>query len=543
MGMHLEKSKRNFYIIAILSFILSIEIIWFLRDSSPLMWDSALHFANIYKFRLFFLSGNFSFLKFLKLESLYPPLFYLLENIIFLFIPISIKGAKILNVIFLVLIFFASYKLSKEILKDERKALFSAFLVSLSPHVLWTSRDVVLEDGTLFFMILTIYFLLKSEFFKSKKFSIISGISLGFSFIFKWTELFVLFFPILYLIYFSFYIKRDSIKERFNNFLNFVLITLLIIFPWYGVNFKYLYTHFVPFSQGLGQVEGDPARFTLYYFTYYLRTLLSHHLFIYFFILFLIGFFYWFKSENKYKFLIFWMILGPYLVLTFFSNKAYRHILYVIPAIMILISNLLFNIKRKWLRRGIIFFSILIAVFQALVISFHIFPFIPNRCVLKKEKSLSFRERILIPKGVVYITKFKDYHDDICCYVRNEFDLWGPPKRENWHIDDILSYLKDIDKKFSLGLVFDHRYLNVWCFRDYALLKNLNCYIWRISTISNIKKFRYVLIKDGNQGPIWDTTENAKIMSEIKNSAKFKFLRSWKMPDGYKTYLYLNLKK
>ena len=508
------------------------------------MWDSALHFSNIIKYRNFFLQNKFDFIKFLKLEPFYPPLFYLMENVVFLFIPLSIKGAKFINVIFLLLIFFITYKFSKEVLKDENGALFCAFLTSLSPHVLWTSRDVMMEDGTLFFMILTLYLLIKSENFRNKKYSILSGVSLGFALIFKWTELFILFFPVLYLIYFSFIVKRNVLKEKFENFLNFLITSLIIIFPWYGANFKYLYKKFFFLSQGLGKIEGDPARFTIYYFTYYIRTLLSYHLFIYFFVLFIIGIIFWIKSKNPHKFLILWMILGPYIILTFFSNKAYRHIMYVIPAVMIIISSFIFGIKRRFLKNGLIFTSIVIAIFQSLIISFNIFPKIPEKCVLINDKRCSFRERILIPQNSGYVTRFKDYHDDICCFVRNEFDIWGAPKKENWHVDKILNFIKNLERsKFSLGLVFDHRYLNVWSFRDFQMMKNINCYIWRISLISDLRKFKYILIKDGNQGPFWNTTNNLKIMKIVKNSLRYKFLKSWKMPDGFKVYLYLNLEK
>ncbi len=539
----LKKESKFFYSFLVILFVLTVDFIWFSQNNLPLMWDSALHFANILKFRNFFTGGNFSILNFLKLEPFYPPLFYLLENLFFLFLPVTIKSAKYLNVFFVLLLFGITYKFSYEILKKESTSLFAAAILVMSPHIWWTSRDVMLEVGTLFFMVLTLYFLIKTENFKEKKFSIFAGISLGLSLIFKWTEFFILFFPILYYFYASFIKYRKDYKNRMENFLNFLISSLIIFAPWYGANFKYLADNFLFLSQGLGQIEGDPARFTFYYFTYYLRALLGHHLFIFLFLLFLLGLYKWIKSDVSYKFLIIWMILGPYVVLTLFSNKAYRHIIYVLPAISIVISYFVFGIKSKWMKNLLIMLTLIVAIFQSLMVSFDIFPFLPEKCVLKHEDTCSFRERILIPTSNGYKTTFKEYHDDICCYVRNEFGIWGPPKWENWRIGEIMDYIKNRENGFfSLGLVFDHRYLNVWSFKDYQMLKGINCYIWRIAEKGDLKRFKYVLIKDGNQGPFWNTDENKEIMKRLIFSRDYVNLKMWKMPDGYSLYLYGKLR-
>ncbi len=88
---------------------------------------------------------------------------------------------------------------------------------------------------------------------------------------------------------------------------------------------------------------------------------------------------------------------------------------------------------------------------------------------------------------------------------------------------------------------------NVWSFRATSLIMGLDeAAIWRISTLDDqgacFDPYRFILVKDGPQGPVWNTSDNAKLMNFLAAyPERFYPVASWRLPDGSLARLYQNV--
>ena len=98
-----------------------------------------------------------------------------------------------------------------------------------------------------------------------------------------------------------------------------------------------------------------------------------------------------------------------------------------------------------------------------------------------------------------------------------------------------------------LGLVPDAARFNVWSFRATALIMDLDkAAIWRISQLDDagtcFDYYRFILVKDGTQGPVWNTAGNARLMDFLAAyPERFYPVASWRLPDGSTARLYQNV--
>lgn len=273
----------------------------------------------------------------------------------------------IINYFFFVLALCFVYKLGKE-LKNEKVGIIATILFSLTPAVYLMSRRFGHQDWHI--MVATtvsVYFLIKTDYFKNRLYSIFYAISISFGLLIK--DSFVLYFiaPYVYII-----LKTTINKINLNKIIN-ILMTIIIPVLITG------YHYFV--NKGMYKVFReaiiDPAPIfssdNLFPLTVNLwDTILSLPIFLLFMIS-LVWFIAYYKKIYKSTNIniIFLWFFVPYFTLMFIKQCArIHHILPIVPPIIFIVSIFLSNLKNKLLKKFIISITMIVLLSQYIIFSF-----------------------------------------------------------------------------------------------------------------------------------------------------------------------------
>jgi hypothetical protein len=235
----------------------------------------------------------------------------------------------------------------------------------------------------------------------------------------------------------------------------------------------------------------------------------------------------------------------PYVVFTLFANKAPRHISPALPAVSLLVAGFVFSLRSALWRRLLAGFCAAAAAAQFLLLTAGC-PWIPERVQAGPAVGSAFPERFLREaSGAAWQETIRDWPDAWFLYQQTAFDIWTPPRRENWRLPEILIHIREhpVPGRTSLGLVPDAPRFNVWSFRATAALMKQELAVWRISAFdpdgAAFRPYRWVLLADGNQGPAWNTADNARLMDFVRaHPERFALRRRWPLPGGATAWLY-----
>ncbi|MCM8797956.1 MAG: phospholipid carrier-dependent glycosyltransferase [Candidatus Omnitrophica bacterium] len=260
-------------------------------------------------------------------QQIYPFLRHWTALPFFLLLGSSPQVAIFSNLFYLFILIFSLYGIGK-ILDSELTGLVASFLVSFYPGIFGFSRVYMLDFPITALVTLSIFLMLKSNYFQNKKCNFLLGLSIAIGLLHKQTFLIHFFGP--FLIYFLqsiFRFKRINLWQ-----IVFILtIPLIIILPWYltnysgqlsflnagrGINLSNLYTFTIL----------NPIQFQLYP----LITI------IFYFCLFL-----YFLKPHYRAIMLAWLSF-PVLFYLFFTFEDFpRHTLPVLPATGIVITYVL----------------------------------------------------------------------------------------------------------------------------------------------------------------------------------------------------------
>jgi len=247
---------------------------------------------------------------------------------------------------FLILL-FSVYKLGQKLYGSNSVGLLAAFLVSMFPIIIGFSRVYYLEIPMTALIALTLVFLLKTDYFKNRKYSILLGIVLALALLVKWISAIFIAGPFLFYVFSSLYPKHDieaSKKKVAGNLFASLFICFLFILPFYIVFIK-------PFLSNYGSVYYNVVKYhtsSFYIFEYFTK---FYH--IQLLPLFTIAFcaaIPVFLIKVKKKGLLVAWFLFPYIFFIaidfygYFKAQA-RFTLPVLPVIALVISSAVFSIK------------------------------------------------------------------------------------------------------------------------------------------------------------------------------------------------------
>lgn len=347
--------KNSYAVIFLVCFFFFIgNIIWYFLNTPILITehDSSTHFLEI----------------FYNLPAYNAPAITFIFKILF-----SVFGKKYFDLIIILVnyIFFIGslimiYKITKKI-KDEHTAFISIILFALTPVIYALSRVYGINDYHLILPItLNMYALIKSDFFKDRKWSILYGVSIAFGMLIK--DSFIIFFPgaLFYVLMRIYFLKNGNKKPILLNICFSNLIALILIsFHYFRLNIiKKILTR--PFMDSGNIFEFEKISiFTV--------GLYEEMLSIPIFILLLIALFYYVKKyTNTNKYILLSYFLFPWAILLLMPcDKAVAYGTAFVPALTIITSIGITYLSKK-LRQILFIITSILCVLQYISFSYNI---------------------------------------------------------------------------------------------------------------------------------------------------------------------------
>ena len=346
-----NKNSKTIFLIILLWYAIG-NLIWWKFNTPIIPYDiSALHFNDIFEDSCLFFNAPL-------ITWIMKFMFYIFGKEYFDLLVIFV------NYIFFVISLYYIYRLGV-ILKNKETGNIAMILFALVPAIYGMSRQYGgLEYHITSIIIFNIYCLIKTDYFKDRKWTIIYGISVGLGLLIKDEFLAYFFVPFLYIVLQSF---RESItKTKTAN----ILISISLGCLMAGSH----YFREPIMNKALTDFLKNPVEFLFIFKNTHVMTigLWENLLSPLIFIIFLIGLVWFFlKYKNKYKNLIFLWILVPWLGIMLMPHfKLAEYGSGFIPAMILIGALYLSHIKRKYIKTILLSLIIILGIFQYLWFSY-----------------------------------------------------------------------------------------------------------------------------------------------------------------------------
>lgn len=501
------KLSRHHLILVFLSlFLIANNIIWFKLDTLPPVWDQAGHLTKSYDYfkAIEHLDSNILY-KLLTLTNFYPPLFYISSYPFYKILGMSQDSGCLANSVFLVLLIFSTYGIANN-LYGRRTGILSAFLISTYHVVFSHSRQYLLEMSLISTVTLAIYFLIKSNDFKERRYSIAFGIAAGIGMLTRWNFLFFILPPVIYKIY-------KTVTSQIKNILISLIISIIIFSPWYVANMGNILLNAGHSIKESAVVEGDPHGLNIENFFYYFKAIneqVSSPLYL----LFIAGFvLYIYRYRENKDMSIFWWFIGSYIIVTAVANKDSRYSMHYLPAVAIFSTFWIKDIKSVVVKNGL---SIIIIIF-----------------VLLQYLSATYGLR-LFPVERTTLGPFN--------FILSQSN---PPAREDWRVDEIERVILNENSFYNMEnmvrIIPDYPTFAKATFEYYKYFNKYDNI--HFSWHTNFPDFTdYIVTKTGNVGPLF--REKAHTLTKYIGDAPTEFtnifrkFKEFNLPDGSTAIIY-----
>lgn len=256
---------------------------------------------------------------------------------------------------------FGIYFLAK-IYLSKLSAFISAVIFAFYGWTLVHLHLTYSETASSAFIVWTLFFLIKSNLFRDKKYSLLFGVFLGLGLFVRWVIIVYISIPLIYVLYQLFKQRIFNRKILFNIAISF-LISFLISFYQYIQNFYWMLQYFYSVRIGsdvwraLPKQETNPLSF--YSLTFYLNTF--SQLGIFFFILIIVGFILALGKKNKIKPILLITIVG-YIFSLIAPIKGERYIVPIFPYLAILSGSVFDRIKEGKIKYFLVCFTIVLSI-------------------------------------------------------------------------------------------------------------------------------------------------------------------------------------
>ncbi len=320
------ENKYNRLTIALLFFHFIVNLIWILSNNAPFPWDQASH-AQI-ALRIADYIRSLDLFSIFTASNYYPPLVHIVGSVPLLLFGGEPKLTQIVGTLFFTATIAMVYLYFGLLINNKRIAFFTAFFFSFFPIVYSFSKWLMLDIPVIFFLLLTLYFLQKSDYLTDKKYSLLVFLSASLIIITKWTGVLFLTVPVFVVLWNI--LKKRQFKPAIVNITFGIIIFLIVSSPWYISNFDSFI--FQSKINVIGEQGADPQDLlSTENFTRYINDFINSQTTFYFsapfFIILTILLFR--KWSRKYYILA--MIVVNYLIFTFISNKDGRYTMPILP--------------------------------------------------------------------------------------------------------------------------------------------------------------------------------------------------------------------
>lgn len=369
--------KSNIVIIVILIGICFFHIIsnylWIKED--VLSWYPEKYYLLIHKNIIFFslreiIHGNLSFLdKFISAAKLirsniswgWGVIFYIYTAYINLVFGNTTNVSLMTNIPAFILLIIFIFLIGKEI-AGRKAGLLAAFLISFYPGIYGMSRSYGVDFPLITMVTISAYILVTKDITKIR-YSLLFGLIMGLTLLIKGTGAYFLIGPLVYIFYQHIYKiirsrQRDNFRQILRIFLSFTLFIILILsflsLMWGPMRIKYLFSryiyHLVFFPLFVHRrhfywvcpYNAFDIR-SIFFYIFEMMYSMSKLLFLFF----CIGSLLFWKNRLRYKMIIYFWILVPYIIFTLSINKAGRYYFPVLPALALVTATGILQIKLR----------------------------------------------------------------------------------------------------------------------------------------------------------------------------------------------------
>lgn len=331
---------------------------------------------------------------FLQVEtgrSQYPPLVTIFPIPFYFIFGKSPIVAVMTNILYLTVLIFSVYGIGKN-LYNKQAGLTAAFITSVFPIMFGFSRVYTKEFALVSVVCLSVYFLLKTSYFKNMKYSILLGISIGFGMLTRESYPCFIIGPIIYYVYKSFIpelkksIRRTLSTDKFKNLLISTFFGVAVSSCWYVLFFKNIFKYLLSNIHVSNSSELVPPFYpvggilSLSNLTYYIKVLLNYQIgpfYLFLFLAYLLSYiFYRIIKKKKFGgvfFLLIWIFI-PWIVFTFLMNvkmKDPRFVIPYLPALALVISILSLRFYNFKLKRIILVLIFTIGLIQFFGVTYY----------------------------------------------------------------------------------------------------------------------------------------------------------------------------
>ena len=344
----------------------------FLKDTpNPIGRDSLIHLRNSTKIIRDFYLGIFLnnpisvYHHTILYDKDYPPLYYIIAAILRTLINIDFMFMT--STLFLILLLYSTYKIGT-LIKDEITGLLSAIFITLYPIVYLTSLHFNLELAQAAAVCFALYLLLKSDYFKNRKYSILFGLMFAIGMLIKQQVIIFIIGPLFITSFFSLLVNFKKNRTQLINLIFALLIFSLItflFFYWIYLDPERIKSLIIRSYLPIEFNMGSKKWFNLEHLLFYFKSLKMHQVGLFNLVLFLISvpIFYQNTEYKKYRsFFAIWLIL-PISFLTFIPAKFPEYTISYLPVFALITSLGILAIKHKIIKVILVIVTLLFNIF------------------------------------------------------------------------------------------------------------------------------------------------------------------------------------
>ena len=505
--------KNNYIKIIFIIFLsLLIDNLFILKINNPPAWDQGYHLSNVFKMYNILESKGINISeKFNQLlnvtDSYRGPLTYFLSALFLKVFNNTYQFAYLSNQIFNIICIISIFNLGK-LFKNQSTGIWASFIFTFSSIILNQRSDYLIDLSLTSFS--TLGFLFFTKWYIDKKtfniYSSLAGISLGLIFLTRPTGIIIFTLPFI-LIILKLIKRRYSYIDKFKELVFFFIAFLLIILPWFSLNWLTIITSIInAWNWGINYQEGLEANSLESWIFYFkkLPLMIGPINFSIFSIILLFEKVYAnnlsifkFKSITKINLWFISYLLNCYLIISLMSTKDIRFFMPIFPIFCIYLASFLDSKDFKFFtssrKKIIILISIAI--------------------------SLSFTKNGIISK----------YFSDYSKYVWPHYEIIKEINNQNKNLISTLAVLPDMKEINTFNLEAEAakqgEYISVR-----QVISNKDSYK------DDLKYFDWFLLKTGDQGVM--TNESKNLLSNyLLESPSFMIQKEWVLPDKSKLML------
>lgn len=385
--MKTQKSYRNYkwvYVVVLLIIIMFHGVnnyLWLGMNELYHGCDETSHLLNGLRFfSLLEEYKNFSdFLKMrMQFEAYYPPLLYTTSALfMYVFKTTSYRIMVMTNIIFFFLLILSTFFLGKKI-TGKGAGLFAAFIISMYPMVFGYSRQYNLALSLTAIVCCNILFLLMTDNFRHRVYSILFGVTFGLGMLTKPSFLLYIIGPLSFVLYRVFRAGIKPLQKRVALNFIFSMGIAFILSSWWYLG-RLLHTSFRVINHVFLNLDSGaipPPFYSVEALGFYLKAFIFWNS-LFFFLIFILGFAYFVLTKAKEKGVIFLWILIPCIMMSLIVTKRVRYLMPFLSPLAIISAVGILKLKQKLLKGLIVCLVITFGIVQFFNLSYGFKPFLP----------------------------------------------------------------------------------------------------------------------------------------------------------------------